>query len=104
MTYQIKPLADQTTIELLPVNADLELAFLVAAEWAFLINLLRRATKQPIRSVKVALKSATEQKALSDLAGIGIDYGTMNAISFLNILNSHLSALMQACGTILNQN
>lgn len=85
MTYQIKPLADQTTIELLPVNADLELpAFLVAAEWAFLINLLRRATKQPIKPVKVALKSATEQKALSDLAEIGIDYGTMNAISFLN--------------------
>lgn len=85
MTYQIKTSADQTTIELSPGDDKLKLpSFLVTAEWVFLINLLRLATKQSIKPIKLALKSTTEQKALSDFAGIGIDYGSINAISFSN--------------------
>lgn len=57
MTYQITSSADQVTVELLPGDASLKIpAFLAVAEWAFLIGLLRRATKQEVTAGQSGLE------------------------------------------------
>ena len=83
MTYQITSSADQVTVELLPGDASLKIpAFLAVAEWAFLIGLLRRATKQEVTPVKVVLNAAKPDPALAELAGIKLESGSINQISF----------------------
>ena len=83
MTYQITSSADQVTVELLPGDASLKIpAFLAVAEWAFLIGLLRRATKQEVTPVKVILNAAKPDPALAELAGIKLESGSTNQISF----------------------
>ena len=83
MTYQITSSADQVTVELLPGDASLKIpAFLAVAEWAFLIGLLRRATKQEVTPVKVVLNSAKPAPALAQFAGIKLESGSANQISF----------------------
>ncbi|MCQ5017846.1 hypothetical protein NE474_16420, partial [Anaerostipes hadrus] len=79
MTYQITSSADQVTVELLPGDASLKIpAFLAVAEWAFLIGLLRRATKQEVTPVKVILNAAKPDPALAELAGIKLESGSTN--------------------------
>lgn len=83
MTYQITSSADQVMVELLPGDASLKIpAFLAVAEWAFLIGLLRRATKHEVTPVKVVLNAAKPNSALAELAGIKLESGSANQISF----------------------
>lgn len=55
---------------------------MAVAEWAFLIGLLRRATKQKVTPVKVVLNAAKPDPALAELAGIKLESGSTNQISF----------------------
>ena len=73
MRYAIEETADACTVTLRPGDAALAIpAFLAEAEAAFLIALLRAATKEPIRPLRLTLATPPRSPALTELAGVSV--------------------------------
>lgn len=72
-----------TSVELQPGREGLKLpAFLVQSEFAFLLTLLRRATKEEIHPCRMLLRDVPSDPALGRLAGIMPEAGPVDRISF----------------------
>lgn len=83
MRYAIEETADACTVTLRPGDAALTIpAFLAEAEAAFLIALLRAATKEPIRPLRLTLATPPQSPALAELAGIPVSHAAENSITF----------------------
>lgn len=83
MRYAIEETADACTVTLRPGDAALAIpAFLAEAEAAFLIALLRAATKEPIRPLRLTLATPPRSPALTELAGVSVTRAAANSITF----------------------
>lgn len=83
MRYAIEETADACTVTLRPGDAALTIpAFLAEAEAAFLIALLRAATKEPLRPLRLTLATPPQSPALAELAGIPVSHAAENSITF----------------------
>jgi AraC-like DNA-binding protein len=74
---------DAETVELVPGDQFLTLpCFLVQSEFSFLIGMIRRATHEEIKPVRIQMKRIPEERAFSDFAGIAPEKAEINAITF----------------------
>ena len=74
-----------TTVELLGHDEELtQPTFLVASEFVFLTNIVRRATKEEIDPVKVEMKTLPTGNAILGFLNCAITQSGRNAISFKN--------------------
>lgn len=77
------PQEKTVSIEILPDETEYPIpTFLIAIEQTFLVNLMRKATKETIIPVHVTLKSPLEPSSFEDFLGIPITVGTQNKITF----------------------
>ncbi|EGO5016472.1 helix-turn-helix domain-containing protein [Enterococcus faecalis] len=85
MYFQIKEESDHTSVELLPSAVDIKLpSFLVQIEIIFLINILRKATKEEITPVQVMMIDVPEGDVFANFIGIQPITGSENVIRFTN--------------------
>lgn len=71
------------TIELVPGDELLTLpAFLVQSEFAFLIGMIRRATKEEIKPVRMQMKVLPKEGAFLEFSGLAPEKAEANAITF----------------------
>lgn len=57
-------------------------AFLVEVEFAFLVNLIRKATKQDISPVAAELQEVSEDSSSAAYLGCAVEAGPRNILSF----------------------
>lgn len=85
MSFRIKEDMDNTTVEIVSGNDTLDLpSFLVQSEMAFLVNIIRKATKVKIIPKGISMKQDSPNVALEEFMGIAPMAGTSNAVSFWN--------------------
>lgn len=83
MSWRVTKDKEQLTVTMEAGSLELELpSILVQSDFAFLIGMLRRASKTDMHPLKLQVKHLPASHALSDLAGIPIQQGEENAISF----------------------
>lgn len=85
MVFAVKAGNEYTTVALLPGDQNLELpGFLVQSEVSFLVNILRKATKETIVPVAVTMKCPPASDVLASWIGIVPEKGDTNSITFTN--------------------
>lgn len=83
MGWTVEKEPDRCTVVMAPGDPALTLpSILVQSDFAFLLGLLRRATKTDLRPVRLVLQEKPQDEALADLAGIPVETGDKNAITF----------------------
>lgn len=83
MIFLIDETDDTLTVELTTESGKHELPqFLVETEFAFLVGMIRRAAKEPIRPVSVTMRKPVTDKAFSDFLSVPVLSGPKNAITF----------------------
>lgn len=71
------------TVEIIGEDENLELpVFLISSEFAFLTNIIRKATKENINPVLAEMKTLPNNNALSDFLNCSVSQNNCNAISF----------------------
>ena len=71
------------TVEIVGDSEELtQPSFLVSCEFAFLINIIRRATKEEISAVKAEMITLPDGNAMSEYLGCAISESNRNAITF----------------------
>ena len=74
---------DTLTVEIIGDSEELtQPTCLVSCEFSFLINIIRRATKEEINAVGAEMNELPNGTAISDFLGCPITKGTRNAITF----------------------
>jgi AraC-like DNA-binding protein len=74
---------DTETVELVPGDKSLELpSFLVQSEFAFLIGMIRRATHEEIKPVRIQMAEQPRENAFSAFAGITPEQAGTDTITF----------------------
>lgn len=85
MQFTVTKDVETTTVEITGYDEELtQPAFLIASEFVFLTNIIRRATKEVVDPVKVEMKILPEGKAISDFLNCPITESSRNAITFRN--------------------
>ena len=83
MRFVLTENEDEETVELVPGDQTLALpCFLVQSEFSFLIGMIRRATQEEIKPVRIRMKEIPKAHAFSDFAGISPGQAETNAITF----------------------
>lgn len=83
MHFEISETKDTYTVAFLPGEESLSLSrFVVESEIAFLINIIRKATKEEIRPIRITVTMEPKDSALADFAGIVPALGKENAVFF----------------------
>jgi AraC-like DNA-binding protein len=83
MSWHIAKNNEELTVTMETGDSELQLpSILVQSDFSFLIGMLRRATKTSIHPVYLQVKDLPASHALSDIAGIPIQKGSSNSITF----------------------
>lgn len=83
MHFEISETRNSYTVAFLPGDEALSLSrFVVESEIAFLINILRRATKEVIKPDKITVTMELKDSALADYAGVAPVFGKENSVTF----------------------
>jgi AraC-like DNA-binding protein len=83
MRFVVSKDEDTETVELVPRDETLtQPVFMVQSEFAFLIGMIRRATHEDIKPVRVQMKDFPKEDAFSKFAGIAPEKAEKNAITF----------------------
>lgn len=71
------------TVELVPGNRSLALpSFLVQSEFAFLVGMIRKATQEEIRPLRIGMRSLPQERTFSDFADIAPEQAGADTITF----------------------
>ena len=85
LSFKIDEDSKQLSITLTPSNAQYSLpSFLVLSEFAFLIGLLRKTTKEAISPLEIAMVSPIQNEQINNFFGCPIRQGENNTITFTN--------------------
>lgn len=85
VTYQIKRESKVTTITLSTLNIHESLPpFFVKGEFAFMVQLLAKATKKVIKPRKITTTFSKKDTSVQDYFGLNFTLGTSNTITFSN--------------------
>lgn len=85
MCFHVVEQETETMVEFLPGEEQLELPrFVVESEIAFLINMIRKATKEEIVPTKITARMVLEGDAIENFAGVKPEIGNHNAVYFSN--------------------
>lgn len=83
MQFIVTQNEDTLTVEIIGDSKELmQPTFLVSCEFAFLINIIRRATKEEISTVKAEMIEPPNNNAVADYLGCAISESKRNAITF----------------------
>ncbi|MGN1023280.1 MAG: AraC family transcriptional regulator ligand-binding domain-containing protein [Lachnospiraceae bacterium] len=83
MRFDVTKDGDRERTALLPGDETLTLpAFLVESEFSFLIGMIRRATREEIRPLRIEMTALPKDSAFADFAGTAPEAGQENAITF----------------------
>lgn len=83
LLYRVEETEDEVSVELLSANAELALPeILVGMEFAFLVGLLRKATKEPIVPLRATAKREVRNPAYAAFLGTGIAVADKDQLVF----------------------
>ena len=81
LLYQVEEIETEVSVEILSANPELELPeILVGIEFAFLVGLIRKATKENITPLSVMVKQPMKNPAYADFIGQPITAGDKNRL------------------------
>lgn len=85
LSFKIKQDSNNLSITLTPGNDEYSLpSFLILSEFAFLVGLLRKTTKEPISPTKIVMTSSIKDKQVLGFFNSQIETGENNTITFSN--------------------
>lgn len=83
MRFEVTEMDDLLTVAFLAGNPELELSgFVAESEIAFLLNIIRRATKEQITPISVSTAMELKDDSLSEYVGIKVENESVNKIVF----------------------
>src|SRR5699024_4439533 len=83
LSFKIDEDSQQRSITLTPSNQQYSLpSFLVLSEFAFLVGLLRKTTKEAISPLKITMTSPVNDEQVINFFGCKIESGKSNTITF----------------------
>lgn len=83
LLYQVAETETEVSVEVLSANPELELPeILVGIEFAFLVELIRKATKESITPLSVTAKQLMKNPSYADFIGKPITAGNKNRLVF----------------------
>lgn len=83
LLYRVTETEAEVCVEILSVDAELELPeILVGTEFAFIVGLLRKATKEKIQPVRATTKREMRNHAYANFIGVGITPAEKNQLVF----------------------
>ncbi|MDD7446963.1 MAG: AraC family transcriptional regulator ligand-binding domain-containing protein [Clostridiales bacterium] len=83
LLYRVEETETEVSVEILPANSELELPeILVGIEFAFLVGLIRRATREQIMPLSVTAKRPMKNRAYAEFIGKPITVGDKNRLVF----------------------
>lgn len=83
LLYNVEETETEVGVEILPDDGALELPeILVGIEFAFLVGLIRRATREPVAPLSATVKRPMKNGACADFIGIPITAGDKNRLVF----------------------
>lgn len=85
MQFTVTKDTDHTAVEITGYDEELtQPTFLIASEFVFLTNIIRRATKETVDPVRVEMKTLPIGNAIADFLHCPITESSRNAITFTN--------------------
>ena len=83
LLYRVEETETEVSVEILPANSELELPeILVGIEFAFLVGLIRRATREQIMPLSATAKRPMKNRAYAEFIGKPITVGDKNRLMF----------------------
>ena len=83
LLYNVEETETEVGVEILPDDGALELPeILVGIEFAFLVGLVRRATREPVAPLFATVKRPMKNGACADFIGIPVTVGDKNRLVF----------------------
>ena len=83
LLYQVEETEAEISVEILSADPELELPeILIGIEFAFLVGLIRKATKKPITPLSATVKRPMKNRALADFIGKPVTVGSKNRLVF----------------------
>lgn len=83
LLYNVEETETEVGVEILPDDGTLELPeILVGIEFAFLVGLVRRATREPVAPLCATVKRPMKNGACADFIGIPVTAGDKNRLVF----------------------
>lgn len=83
LLYQVEETEAEISVEILSADPELELPeILIGIEFAFLVGLIRKATKEPITPLSATVKRPMKNRALADFIGKPVTVDSKNRLVF----------------------
>ena len=83
LLYQVEETETEISVEILSADPELELPeILIGIEFAFLVGLIRKATKEPVTPLSATVKRPMKNRALADFIGKPVTVGSKNRLVF----------------------
>lgn len=106
LLYRVEETETEVSVEVIPSDAELELPeILIGIEFAFIVGLIRKATKEQIVPLRATSRQSMHNTAYSAFIGADIVTADQNRLTFPRQMRSFpLSAAMSPCGASLSRN
>ena len=83
LLYQVEETEAEISVEILSADPELALPeILIGIEFAFLVGLIRKATKEPVTPLSATVKRPMKNRALADFIGKPVTVGSKNRLVF----------------------
>lgn len=83
LLYRVEETENEVSVDVVSAEVEFELPeILVGIEYAFIIGLIRKATKEQIKPISVTVKHAMKNGAYADFIGVPIVEGENNRLTF----------------------